>query len=200
MPTRDPRVDAYIAKSAEFARPILKHLRAVVHSACPEVVETVKWGMPSFEHYGILCGMAAFKQHATFGLWKHSLVLESLDGKAREAMGSFGKITTVGDLPSKAVLTRYIKKGVELNEKGVKAPREKTRPKKPIALHPAFKAALGKSKKALATFEGFPPGAQREYLEWIADAKADDTRARRVAQAVEWLAQGKRRNWKYERC
>ncbi len=200
MPTRDPRVDVYIEKSATFARPILKHLRAVVHAACPEVVETVKWSTPSFEYHGILCGMAAFKQHATFGLWKHSLVLESLDGTAREAMGSFDRLTKVGDLPSKAVLARYIKMGMQLNEQGVKAPREKSRPKKAIAMHPALKVALGKHKQALATFEAFPPSCQREYLEWIAEAKGDDTRARRIAQAVQWMAQGRRRNWKYERC
>lgn len=200
MGTKDPRVDAYIEKSQDFARPILKHLRAIVHAACPEVVETVKWGMPSFEYHGILCGMAAFKTHCSFGYWKHDLVVAGASAKHREAMGSFGRLTQISDLPPKAVLVRYTKKAMKLNEDGVKVVRAKTVPKKPVPMHPAFKAALARNLKARKTFDGFSPSHQREYLEWIADAKAESTRERRLAQAIEWLAEGKPRNWKYMNC
>lgn len=200
MVTRDARIDAYIEKSADFAQPILRHLRAVVHSACPDAVETMKWSSPSFEYEGILCGMAAFKQHAVFGFWKHELVLEGFDQASREAMGSFGRITKVSELPSKAVLTRYIKKAMKLNEDGVKVVRQKTKVKKPVKMPPELAAALKKNKKALATFDAFPPSQQREYMEWVGDAKGEDTRKRRLASAIEWMAEGKPRNWKYMNC
>jgi uncharacterized protein YdeI (YjbR/CyaY-like superfamily) len=200
MVTRDPRIDAYIKKSAPFAQPILTHLRAVVHSACPDVVETVKWKSPSYEYKGILCGMAAFKQHCAFGFWKHALVVEGADSKSREAMGSFGRLTSVDDLPSKALLTRYIKKAMKLNDAGIQAPREKTKRKKPITMPPELAAALKKSKKAQATFEAFSPSHQREYMEWVGDAKGEDTRQRRLEQTIEWLSEGKPRNWKYMKC
>lgn len=200
MSTRDPRVDAYLEKAPEFAQPILTHLRAVVHEACPEVVETVKWGMPSFEYHGILCGMAAFKKHAVFGFWKHSLVVEDAGGKDKDAMGSFGCLRTLDDVPSKTVLKRYLKKAMKLNEDGVKVVKPKHTPKKPQPVHPEFKAALGRNAKAKATFEAFAPSHKREYVDWIAEAKKDDTRTRRIEQAVAWLAAGKKRNWKYESC
>ena len=199
MGTRDKRIDAYIDRSADFAQPILKRLRELVHESCPEVVETLKWSSPSFEYKGILCGMAAFKQHAVFGFWKHDLVVAE-DPKAKEAMGSFGRITKVSELPPKATFAKYMKTAMRLNDEGVKVERKKTRPKEPVRMHPELKAAMGKSAKARATFDSFPPGQRREYLEWVADAKADDTRARRIKQAVEWMSQGKRRNWKYENC
>jgi len=196
--SRDPRVDAYIARSAPFARPILKHIREVVHESCPEVAETIKWSSPSFEYRGILCGFAAFKGHCAFGFWKHAL-LGVEDGRSGEAMGSFGRITSLGDLPPKATLRRYIREAMRLNEEGVKAPREKTRPRRPARMHPDLKRAMAASRKATATFEAFPPSQKREYVEWVAEAKGDDTRARRVAQAIEWMAEGKPRNWKYMR-
>lgn len=196
MGTRDPRVDAYIAEAAPFARPILAHLRDVVHAFCPDVVETMKWSSPAFEYKGLLCGFAAFKAHCAFGFWKHALVVGD-DARAAEAMGSFGRIASLRDLPSKATLGRYLKRAMRLNDEGVKAPREKTRPKKPIPMHPDFRRALASNAKAAATFESFSPSHKREYLEWIAEAKRDETRARRVAQALAWLAQGKPRNWKY---
>lgn len=198
MVTKDKRFDAYIAKSAPFAQPILKHLRELVHASCPDVVETMKWSAPSFEYKGILCGMAAFKQHCAFGFWKHELVIGG-DARADQAMGSFGRITQVSDLPSKTEFARLMKKAIKLNEDGVKAVRQKTRPKQPIEMHPDLAAALAKSKKARATFEAFSPSHQREYLEWIAEAKQDATRARRLATTIEWLEQGKSRHWKYER-
>jgi uncharacterized protein YdeI (YjbR/CyaY-like superfamily) len=197
MSTRDPRVDAYIRKAAPFAQPILKHLREVVHAACPQVTETLKWRMPSFEHHGILCGMAAFKQHCVFGFWKHELVLDGEDPKWREAMGSFGCIKSLKDLPSKAALARYVKKAALLNEQGVKAPRTKTK-RKPLArTPPALATALARNAKARAAWDGFPPSHKREYSEWVAEAKRDETRERRVKQAIAWMAQGKPRNWKY---
>jgi hypothetical protein len=196
--TRDKRIDAYIEKSAPFAQPILKHLRAVVHETCPDVVETLKWSSPHFEYKGPFCGMAAFKEHAVFGFWKHELVVGE-DSKAKEAMGSFGCLRTLADLPSKKALATSIRKAMKLNDDGVKVLRRKTRPKQPVAMHPELKAALAKSRKAQATFDAFPPSGKGEYLEWVADAKSDDTRARRIAQAVEWMAEGKRRNWKYEK-
>ncbi len=196
---RDPRVDAYIAKAPQFARPILAHLREVVHASGPGVVETIKWGMPSFDYHGILAGMAAFKAHCSFGLWKHERIVAD-DPKALEAMGSFGCLKAVSDLPARATLLRYLKKARALNESGESAPRTKTARKKPIGMHPDFAAALARNAKARATLEGFAPSHQREYLEWIQDAKRDETRARRIETAIQWLAQGRKHHWKYETC
>ena len=153
MGTRDARVDAYIRKSAAFARPILTHLREVVHDACPEVRETIKWKMPSFEYKGLLCGVAAFKAHCAFGFWKHHLVVGEYDAKAREAMGSFGRLTSLADLPAKTLLKRYVKTAMRLNENGVKPARAKRGPRKPIPMHADFKKALAGSRKAAAAFD-----------------------------------------------
>lgn len=199
MAKKDPRVDAYIAKAADFAQPILNELRARVHAHCPDVVENIKWGMPAFEYLGPFAGMAAFKKHAVFGFWKHDLIVKD-DGKAKEAMGSFGCLTALDQLPTKAQFAKYVKVAMTLNENGVKVERKKTRPKTPVAMHPDFKRGLAKSPKAKAGFEGLPPGQQREYVEWIAQAKKDETRARRLAHALAWLADGKPRNWKYMNC
>jgi uncharacterized protein YdeI (YjbR/CyaY-like superfamily) len=197
MPTRDKRIDAYIAKAADYAKPILKQLREVVHEGCPEVEETIKWSMPAFEYKGPFVGMAAFKQHAVFGFWKHKLVVGA-DRRAETAMGSFGCIKSMADLPPRKTLVALVKKAKKLNDEGVKVVRDKTtRNKQRAAMHPELKAALAKSKQAQATFAAFPPSAQYEYVEWVAEAKTDDTRERRVAQSVDWLAQGKRRHWKY---
>jgi uncharacterized protein YdeI (YjbR/CyaY-like superfamily) len=198
MGTRDPRVDAYIQRAAPFAQPILTEIREVVHASCPEVEEAMKWSFPHFVYKGMLCGMAAFKQHAALGFWKGALVT----GQARgvDAMGQFGRITKRSDLPSKKVLAAYVKKAVELNEKGIKeqrAPR-KAAPKT-IAVPADLAAALKQHKKAQAGFDALSPSHKREYLEWITEAKAQETRARRLAQAIEWMADGKSRNWKYER-
>jgi uncharacterized protein YdeI (YjbR/CyaY-like superfamily) len=200
MGTRDPRIDAYIAKSADFAKPILAHLREVVHSACPEVEETMKWSTPHFSYKGMMCGMAAFKEHCAFGFWKGSLVLGSQSGDVQSAAGQFGRITKVSDLPSKKVIAGNVKEAMRLNDEGVKAAsRMKSGAKtaKAIVVPDALADALAKNRKARETFEGFSPSAKREYTEWIADAKGDDTRRRRVATAIEWMAEGKHRNWKY---
>jgi uncharacterized protein YdeI (YjbR/CyaY-like superfamily) len=200
MPKIDPRVDAYIAKAAEFARPILKHLRGLVHVGCPEVVETMKWSFPHFEHQGVLCSMAAFKQHCAFGFWKGKLFLPQEHDGSESAMGQFGRITTIDDLPAKKVLLGYIKQAVKLNEAGVKAPKTAKKEKSTLVVPPYFKAALKKNKKAQTTFDNFSPSHQREYVEWITEAKQEATRQRRLETAIEWLAEGKSRNWKYEKC
>lgn len=201
MGMRDPRIDAYIAKAAPFAQPILEHVREVVHEACPDVEETMKWSMPTFVYAGgILAGMAAFKQHASFGYWKHALVVG--EGVERDGMGSYGKMASLKDLPPKQRLMADIRKAMKLNEDGVKAPgvRKAAAPKPPPEAPADLAAALKKNKAARATFDGFPPSAQREYVEWITEAKREDTRQKRLAQAVEWMAEGKRRHWKYENC
>lgn len=200
MPTKDPRVDAYIKKSAPFAQPILTHIRAAVHSSCPDVEETLKWGMPSFMYHGILCGMAAFKEHAVMGFWKGSLILDKNGSRADEAMGSFGRLSSVKDLPPKTVLAGYIKKAMKLNEDGTRVEKPKAKPKPPVKTPPYFVAALKKNKKASAQYEAFSPSKKRDYVEWLAEAKTDATRQRRLETAVEWIADGKSRNWKYENC
>jgi len=203
MAARDPRIDAYISKAPEFAGPILTHLREVVHAACPDVEETLKWSMPSFVYAGsILCNMAAFKQHAAFGFWKGRLIVPG-DGASNEsAMGQFGRITKLSDLPSKKVLAGYIKQAMKLNEDGVKDPA-RIKPAKPRPAPPApddLLAALKKNKAAKATFDAFSPSCKREYVDWVVEAKRDETRQKRIAQAVEWMAEGKQRNWKYMSC
>lgn len=202
MPTRDPRIDAYIAKSADFAKPILMHLRDVVHTACPDVEETMKWSFPHFMYEGILCSMASFKQHCAFGFWKGSLIVGKNGDDVERAMGQFGRITDVAELPSDRVLTGYVKQAMKLNETGVKSPtRQKPTTAKPALVVPAeLTAALKKNKRAMAGFESFSPSQQREYADWISEAKGADTRQRRLATAVEWMAEGKTRNWKYEKC
>jgi len=197
----DPRVDAYIDNAADFAKPVLQHLRAVVHRACPEVEETLKWRMPTFMYRGsILCGMAAFKQHVSFGFWKHALVMG--EGVPRDGMGSFGKVSKLGELPSRAALARHIEVAMQLNEQGVKTrgARKTTQPKPPPLPPPDLAAALKRNKQAHAAFARFSPSHQREYIEWITEARREETRHRRVAQAVEWLAEGNVRNWKYTNC
>lgn len=197
---RDERVDAYIERQAEFAKPILTKLRAMVHAACPDCDETLKWSMPSFIYKGsILAGMAAFKAHATFGFWQAKLVVGET-GREREAMGSFGRLTRVEDLPDDATMEALIRKAMTLVDTGEKAPRPVKHPKPALETPPDLLEALAANEAARATFDGFPPSARRDYLDWLADAKRPETRAKRLAQAVEWMAEGKRRHWKYEQC
>lgn len=200
MGTRDPRVDAYVAKSADFARPILEHLRGAVHEGCPDVEEAMKWSFPHFVYRGMLCSMASFKEHCAFGFWKGALVLEQ-DGRSAEAMGQFGRITKLADLPPRKVLVAYVKKAARLNDEGVKAPRP-ARPKRPasgIRVPADFAAALKKNKRAFSTFNAFSPSHKREYLTWVTEARGEDTRQRRLETAIAWMSEGKTRNWKYER-
>lgn len=197
MPSRDPRIDAYIENAAEFARPILRHLREVVHRGCPDVEETMRWSFPHFDHKGMMCSMAAFKEHCTFGFRKPELVLG--DAGKEGGMGQFGRITSVEDLPSKKVLIGYVKDAMRLNDEGVK-PKRAQRPgkaKEEVDVPDELAAALKRNAKARATFEAFSPSHRREYVEWITEAKREHTRARRIEQAVAWMAEGKARNWKY---
>jgi uncharacterized protein YdeI (YjbR/CyaY-like superfamily) len=197
----NPAVDAYIQKAAPFARPILEKVRALFHKACPDIEETMKWGFPHFEYRGVVGSMAAFKAHAVFGFWKASLLpdphgLLSVDGKTEMCRAKF---TDVSELPSDKIVLEYMRAAVALNEQGVKVERPK-REKKPEAEVPAdLRTALQKNKKAKAAFDGFSPSHRREYVEWITEAKQEATRQKRIAQAIEWLAEGKPRHWKYQR-
>lgn len=201
MGTTDPRIDAYIAASAPFAQPILQHIRAVVHAACPETEETMKWSFPHFQYRGgMLCSMASFKAHCAFGFWLGSQVLG--DDVTEDAMGQFGRIASVKDLPSKTVLTKYIKKAMALSDAGVKQSRPGAtaakRKKLAVTVPPELAKALRRHAEARHHFEAFSPSQQREYTEWVAEAKREDTRERRVQQAIDLLSEGKTRNWKYE--
>ena len=193
MATKDPRVDAYIAKAGDFAKPILKEIRARVHDACPACEETMKWSSPSFQYKGMLCGMGAFKEHCMFGFWKAELVVGGSNPHAR-----FRHLTSMADLPTKKEMAALIHKAMALNDDGIalaRAPREK----KPAARIPAdLAAALKKSKKASSAFDAFSPSHKREYVEWITEAKRDETRQQRIQTAIKWIAEGKSRNWTYE--
>lgn len=191
--------DAYIAKSPDWAQPILTSLRAIVHETCPDVDEELKWSSPTFTYHGIMCGMVAFKEYATFHFWKGELVTgTALGANGMGAAAQFGRMTSVRDLPPKRQLVSYIKKAMKLNEDGVKVDRPKKK-RATLTMPDYFLAAIKKNRKALAAYEKFSPSHRREYIEWIVDAKTDATRDKRVAQAVEWMAEGKARNWKYQR-
>ena len=198
MGTTDPRIDAYIAKSADFAQPVLAHLRQVVHAACPDAQETIKWGMPHFMHGGkILANMAAFKAHCALGFW-HDVAKTGKDG---EAMGQFGRITTLKDLPPKAQLVKLVKQVAALIDAGEKPARAvKSTPKPPPKAPEDLAVALARNAKARKTFEAFSPTNQREYVEWLEEAKRAETREKRLAQAIEWMTEGKSRHWKYQNC
>ena len=195
----DPRIDAYIERQADFARPILAYLRKVVHAACPDCEETLKWSMPSFMYKGkILANFAAFKAHAAFGYWSGRQIVEG-SGDRPGAMGQFGRLTSLADLPDEAALLELTRKAMALIDDGVKPIRDKTG-KGPLVVPHDLRAAIDAVPAAKTTFDAFPPSQQREYADWVGGAKRDDTRAKRLAQSVEWLAEGKRRNWKYENC
>jgi hypothetical protein len=197
MGIRDSRIDAYIDKAPSFAQPVLRHLRALVHEACPDVVETIKWRMPSFEYRGILCAMAAFKEHCTFGFW-HPLMREQAgrDAASKDAMGQFGRIREIADLPRDGALRALIRRAAKLNASGVKMPRPPDK-KRPLVVPKDLGAALRRNDKARATFKSFTRTHQREYVDWIESAKREDTRARRLATAIEWMAEGKVKEWRY---
>jgi uncharacterized protein YdeI (YjbR/CyaY-like superfamily) len=201
MGTRDARIDAYIARSADFARPILTYLRDVVHAACPDVEETMKWSFPHFMYKGMLCSMAAFKEHCSFGFWKGSLIVANKSGDGEKGMGQFGRITELADLPPRKILTGYIKEARKLNEAGVKVPAmSKPKTRQELKIPDDVASALRRNKRAQASFENFSPSHKREYVAWITEAKTEATRARRLETAIEWMAEGKPRNWKYMNC
>ena len=197
--SRDPRIDDYIAKAAPFARPILEHVRTRVQAVVPEADETMKWSAPGFTLNGkILLMMAAFKQHAALNFWRGQ---EIGDGSPKAgAMGQFGRLTTVSDLPSDDEFDELVRQAAALARTAPAPRKSKHEPKPPPEMHPEFANALAANPTAKATLDGFPPSAQRDYLEWISEAKQDATRANRIATAVEWLAEGKRRHWKYQNC
>jgi uncharacterized protein YdeI (YjbR/CyaY-like superfamily) len=202
----DPRIDAYIEKSAPFAQQVLTHLRRLMHQACPHATESIKWGMPFFLQQGvILASMAAFKQHCAFGFWGPEMkkVLAKDGLKSSEAMGSLGRITGLPALPPDRILLAYMRQAGELVESGRRTKSiERGKKAKPRAMRipPELRAALRKNKMATKVFDEFSPSCRREYAEWIVEAKRPETKEKRVQQAVEWIAQGKPRNWKYMNC
>lgn len=197
MATLDPRVDAYIAKAAPFAQPILQHLRAVVHQTCPQVEETIKWSFPHFMYHGMFCSMAAFKQHCALNFWKADLLMP--DAARPDAMGQFGRIVTLEDLPPLAQLQAYLRQAMQLNQAGVAPVRKRTPRSAVVELPHDLQTALAAQPAASQYFDGFSPSKQRDYIEWLQEAKTEATRARRLEQAVAWIAEGKSRNWKYEK-
>lgn len=203
MAVNDKKIDAYIARSADFAKPILNHIRELVHKTCPDVEEKIKWGMPHFDYKGkMMCHMAAFKQHAAMGFWfgaimKDAVLLEN--AKSEVAMGHLGRITHMKDLPSDKKIIAWVKESMAFIDKGIKLPAKKPTEKKEIIPPDYFVNALKKNKKATLVFDKFPPSHKKEYLEWITGAKTEETRNKRMTTAIEWIAEGKSRNWKYEK-
>lgn len=205
------KVDAYIGKSAEFAQPILWHVRELMHKGIPELEEAMKWSMPFFVYKGIIIGnMAAFKAHCAIGIWGQELVSEMKKDSAMPqvqggAMGNFGRITSLKDLPADKVFVSYLKKAKQQIDEGTRT-KSYARPEKPktaaaaLEVPEALASALKKNKAAQKTFDTFPPSCRKEYIQWIDEAKREATRDARVAQAIAWMAEGKRRNWKYENC
>jgi uncharacterized protein YdeI (YjbR/CyaY-like superfamily) len=196
----NPAIDNYITKSQPFAQPILTYLRELVHQVCPLVEEKIKWGMPFFDYKGeMLCNMAAFKQHCSFGFWKAQLMSDKTllyNAQTETAMGHLGKITSLKDLPSKSKLTAYIKEAMQLNEAGIKVKK----PKKETVVLPTptiLQKALTLHKAANKVWNNFSPSHKKEYIQWIVEAKTETTQQKRIAQAIEWMAEGKHRNWKY---
>jgi len=202
MAQKDKKIDAYILKSADFAKPILNHLRSLVHNACPKVEETIKWGFPHFDYKGMMCSMAAFKQHCAFGFWKTKLMKDAKEmiSQNEYAMGHMGKIRSLKDLPPDKKITAWIKEAMKLNDDDVKLPeRKKSVSTKGIEVPDALQKALIKNKLAATTFSNFSPSHKNEYIEWINEAKTEETKNKRTATTIEWLKEGKSRNWKYER-
>jgi uncharacterized protein YdeI (YjbR/CyaY-like superfamily) len=201
MKNTDPRIDTYIENSAEFAQPILAHIRHMVHQHCPDVSETVKWSMPHFDYKGsIFCHFAAFKKHCALGFWYGELL--QIDSKLEKAMGQFGRITSLEDLPNDAAFVQLLNEAMKLHDAGVKLPsRNKDKSeKKELEVPLDFLGELQKNSAALATFDAFSYSQKKEYVDWYTEAKTDATRTKRLHQAIEWMAEGKRRNWKYEKC
>ncbi len=205
MATKDKRIDAYIVKAEPFAKPILAHIRGLIHAACPEVEETMKWSFPHFDYKGtMMCSMASFKQHCAFGFWKAALMKDAdkLVGMAKTevAMGHMGRITSVKDLPSDKKMLSLIKEAMKLNDDDVKLPsRAKVTATKELEIPTWFTAALKRDAKVKKQFEAFSPGKKKEYVDWLVDAKTEATREKRMETALEWIAEGKQRHWKYQK-
>ncbi|WP_332734336.1 YdeI/OmpD-associated family protein [Flavihumibacter sp.] len=202
MVTTDPRIDAYIENAEPFARPILQHLRSLVHKTCPETVETIKWGFPHFVYKKeILCSMASFKKHCAFIFWKASLMKDPIlieNARAETAMGHLGKIMSLKDLPADKQMIAYLKEAMELNDKGIKLPKKTAAPKKELMVPKELKEALSKNKKAFDVFDKASYSHRKEYIEWICEAKTETTRNKRISKTIEMLAEGKSRNEEYK--
>ena len=203
MAKKEKAIDSYIAKSADFAKPILTHIRELVHKACVDVEEKMKWSFPHFDYKGeMMCSMAAFKQHAAFGFWKASLMKDPVlveNAKSESAMGHLGRLCSLKDLPSDKKITAWIKEAMALTDKGIKMVKPKPVEKKELVVPNYFTAALKKNKKASAVFDAFAYSHKKEYLQWITEAKTEETRNSRMATAMEWMAEGKPRAWKYQK-
>lgn len=202
MAGKDPKVDAYIKKAQPFAQPILKHLRDLVHEVCPNVEETIKWSFPCFDYKGPFCNMASFKQHAVFGFWKAAIMKDAdllmATAKSEVAMGHLGRITSLKDLPSDKVLKSYLKEAMKLNDDNIKLPsKAKTTERRELEIPDYLISALRRSKKAKEVFDAFSYTNKKEYVDWLIDAKTEATREKRLETALEWMAEGKVRNWKY---
>lgn len=205
MAKTNKKVDDYITLAADFAKPILWKITELVHKACPGVEETFKWSFPCFMYKNnILCSMAAFKQHAVFGFWLESKMKDPHKilsrGREKDSMGQLGQLKTVKDLPSDKIMIAYIKEAMALIDKGEKLTKAPAKAKAPLKVPAYFMTALKKNKKALKTYEGFSYSNKKEYVTWITEAKTEETRHSRLKTAIEWMAEGKIRNWKYIKC
>lgn len=203
QPKKEIKIDNYIAGAADFAKPILNHIRELVHNACPGVEEKIKWGMPFFDYKGeMLCHMASFKHHAVMSFWKAILMKDPVlveNARSESAMGHLGRLTTLKDLPPDKKITAWIKEAMQLTDKGIKLPVKAKPAVKPALTVPEyFTKALAKNKKAKQVFENFAYAHKKEYLQWITEAKTEETRIKRMETALEWIAEGKGRNWKYK--
>lgn len=200
MGKRIEKIDAYIEKSADFAKPILNHLRELIHQACPDVEEKWKWSFPNFDYKGPFCSMAAFKQHAAFGFWKASLMKDphKILGASNEAMGQMGRITSLADLPPDDVLLAYITEAKELNDKGIKLPSKPKKEMTALVIPDYLATALEQNPQAQETFENFSYSHKKEYVQWLVEAKSEETRNKRLAQAIAQMSEGKSRHWKYQ--
>ncbi len=194
------KVDEYISKAQTFAQPILKHLRNLIHQTCPEVEENIKWGMPSFEYKGLMCGIASFKQHCIFNFWKAALMKDIVlmeNAKSEIAMGHLGRITSLKDLPSDKKIVAYIKEAMKLNDEGIKLIKATPVTTKDLIIPVEILKAIKKNSAAYKTFDTFSTSNKKEYIQWIVEAKTNETKNKRLAQAIEWMSEGKPRNWKY---
>lgn len=204
MPVYNKSIDTYIAQSADFAKPILEHLRELIHTTCPDVEEKMKWSMPFFDYKGeMMCHMASFKQHCAFGFWKGSIMKDPIlreTAQSETAMGHLGKITSLKDLPPDKKIIAWIKEAMTLNDNGIKLPpKVKPAETKEITAPDDLIKAIAKNKTAKKCWDTFSPGKKKEYILWITEAKTDATRHSRMTTAVEWIAEGKARNWKYQK-
>ena len=201
MPTTEPRVDVHIKKSKDVAKPILAHIRSLVNDVCPNVTETMKWSFPHFDYNGIFFSMASFKGHCAFGFWKHSLMDDAALPSEKTAMGSFGRIASITDLPDDKTMKKLIVKAVRLNDDDVKVVKTKLVPeRKEFVVPEMLLEALARHKNASETFSNFTYSKKKDYVEWITEVKTNATREKRLATTIEWLADGKARHWKYEKC